>query len=185
MRKLSLGVMLLFLSASLLSFAQDTSKPAKTPGHFYKLAYVVQEVSDSGKVINTRSYMTNIRIGEDGVQIRAGNRVPIDTEQHAGAVSSSLVNLQFQYRDVGINIDSAHAEEIEEKLALKVTAEENDFAGPSSTWPNQITTVPVIRQNKWSGDFILPIGKPTVIFSSDDLSTRGKIQIVLTPTRVD
>lgn len=184
MRKLSLGVMLLFVAMSVSSFAQDSNKPAKTPGHFYKLSYVVQEVSDSGKVTNSRSYMTNIQVGGDGVQIRAGNRVPISTAPHT-AGGSSLVDTQYQYWDMGINIDSRQATEIGEKLALVVTAEVNDLAPSASAWPNQIPTVPVVRQNKWSANVIIPIGKPTVIFSSDDLNNKGRIQVELTPTRID
>jgi hypothetical protein len=44
---------------------------------------------------------------------------------------------------------------------------------------------PVIRQNKWDSTVLIPIGKPTVVFSSDDLDDRGKLQVELTATRME
>jgi hypothetical protein len=32
---------------------------------------------------------------------------------------------------------------------------------------------------------LIPIGKPTVVFSSDDLGDKGKLQVELTATRVE
>lgn len=174
MRKFILHLALLFAATPVLIFAQDnTSKPASTPGHFYKLVYVFQEVSDSGKVTNSRTYMTNVQVGLDGVQIRAGNRVPMGTGP-SGDFS------QWQYVDMGVNVDSRRAEEIDGKLGLQVTAESNDFAPPTKEVPH-----PVIRQNKWSATVLVPIGKPVVIFSSDDLNSKDKIQVELTATRID
>jgi hypothetical protein len=40
----------------------------------------------------------------------------------------------------------------------------------------------LIRQTKWSSNVIVPIGKPTVIFSSDDATTKGQMQLELTAT---
>ena len=170
MRKFVLSLALLFAALPLLAFAQDANKPVKLPGHFYKLVYVVQEVSESGKVTNSRTYMTNVQVGdESGVQIRTGSRIPVSTG-----------GTQWQYVDMGVNIDSRHAEEIDGKLALQVTAESNDFAMPTSETPH-----PVIRQNKWSANVLIPTGKPVIIFSSDDLSSKSKVQVELTATRVE
>jgi hypothetical protein len=39
---------------------------------------------------------------------------------------------------------------------------------------------PVIRQVKWNSPVIVPLGKPTVIFSSDDPSSKRQMQLELT-----
>jgi hypothetical protein len=39
---------------------------------------------------------------------------------------------------------------------------------------------PVIRQVKWNAPVIVPLGKPTVIFSSDDPSSKRQMQLELT-----
>ncbi len=44
---------------------------------------------------------------------------------------------------------------------------------------------PVIRQNVWDSTVLVPIGKPTVVFSSDDLDSKGKMQVEVTATRVE
>jgi hypothetical protein len=44
---------------------------------------------------------------------------------------------------------------------------------------------PVIRQNSWDSTVAIPIGKPTVVGSSDDLDSKGKLQVEVTATRVE
>ena len=41
---------------------------------------------------------------------------------------------------------------------------------------------PVIRQNKWRADLIMPLGKETTIFTSDSLDSTGSIQVLATAT---
>jgi hypothetical protein len=170
-----IAVVLITLSAP--AFAQETSQQenkSQPAGHFYHLTYTVEELSESGKIINTRTYATNLEIGGGPAQIRVGNRVPIST-------GSGQFN-QFQYFDFGINIDSNHAIERNGKLALEVTAEMNDAISSSS---QGVQGHPTVRQNKWSANVLVPIGKPTVIFSSDNLQDKGKVQVELTATRVE
>jgi hypothetical protein len=39
---------------------------------------------------------------------------------------------------------------------------------------------PVIRQVKWNSPVIVPLRKPTIIFSSDDPSSKRQMQLELT-----
>jgi hypothetical protein len=160
---------LAFFLASTAShaFAQQENKPAPTPEHFFHLSYAVQEVAENGKVINSRIYTTNIGTDGNFVSLKTGDKIPLRTDDK-GTV---------QYLDIGINIDSGKAEEVDGKLALKVNAE------VSSNSPVDANTAPVIRQNSWTARVLLPLSKPTVIFSSDNLQDKGRMQVELTATR--
>jgi hypothetical protein len=142
---------------------------------FYHLDFLVKEVDD-GKVINSRSYSTMTSTGAHATagEIRTGNKVPYQT----GTGSSTQLN----YMDVGVSIDCRSAREVENQLALVVTAEVSN-AAPGQTGGSGFLP-PLLRQNKWSSDVILSLRKPTVIFSSDDPTSTHKMQVELTATPI-
>jgi hypothetical protein len=78
------------------------------------------------------------------------------------------------YLDVGVNIDCRAAKEIQDQLALNVSAEISGIA------TEQPSNQPLIRQTKWESNVIVPLRKPTTIFSSDDPSTKRQTQLELT-----
>ena len=45
-------------------------------------------------------------------------------------------------------------------------------------------SAPMIRQNRWTSNVVVPLKKPTVIFSSDDLTTKHQMQLELTATPI-
>ncbi len=45
-------------------------------------------------------------------------------------------------------------------------------------------TQPTVRQNKWDSTVIVPLKKPTVLFSSDDLTSKRQMQLELTATPI-
>jgi hypothetical protein len=45
-------------------------------------------------------------------------------------------------------------------------------------------TPPIIRQNRWGSHVLVPLKKPTVIFSSDDLTTKRQMQLEVTATPI-
>ena len=149
-------------------FAQTEKKDEQQK--FYHLDFVVKEV-DGGKVINSRSYSTMISTGAHPFpdEIRTGNKVPYQSGNST------------QYIDVGVNFDFRQAREVENQLAVNVSAEVSNLA-PGQT-PGS-GPLPLLRQNKWSSDVILPLRKPTVIFSSDDPSSTHKIQVEVTATPI-
>ena len=144
----------------------QAAKSAPT-GQFYHLDFLVKEV-DNGKIINSRTYSTSIT-PKGFNSIRAGSRVPI----------SIGTGPNLQYMDLGVNFDCSDAREVDGKLALRVQAEVSSIPQGEQTTQSQ---TPVLRQNKWSADVIVPIGKPTMIFSSDDVAGKGKMEIELTAT---
>lgn len=144
---------------------------------FYHLVFVVKEI-DGGKVINSRSY--SIDAGVSGKptliynpnqkSIRAGTKVPVESEG-AGKVN---------YTDVGVSIDLRQLEENEGKLAMVLSAEVSSLAESSSV----VRGLPSILQNKWSSDVRVPLGKPTVVFSSDEVTSKRTMVMEMTATRM-
>lgn len=139
---------------------------------YFKLDFVVKELDES-RTVSSRNYATMVATGQSsrGCSIRTGNRVPIQTN------SAGTANVQVNYYDVGVNIDCNTATELGSQLSLVVSADISSLpAGreASSTLP------PVVRQNRWTGNVVVTIGKATTLFSSDDLDSKRKMQLELT-----
>ena len=160
--------MLISRFATLLLFAASGFAQTPAAARFYKLDFVVKEV-EGAKVLNSRAYATTASTDKSGggCSIRTGNRVPTPT---------TADNKQFTYIDVGVNIDCGALQEVDSELAVRLTAE------VSSTLQEPPATQPVIRQNRWSSTVIVPIKKPTIVFSSDDATTRRQMQVEMTAT---
>lgn len=173
---------LLFPSGvKLLAQESDKTSEAKTPetpAHFYRLEFIVQETGSDGKPINSRSYSGTVTTGrtERGFATRTGSKVPIATGGYEGSK-----NTQFQYIDVGVSIDAHDAKESGDKLALYLVADISSLAGVQNI---SGVNEPVVRQNKWQAPVLVPIGKPTTVFTSDVLDSKGGMQLVLTATPV-
>jgi Flp pilus assembly secretin CpaC len=131
----------------------------------------VKEVADA-KVINSRSYST-ISTGRAG-SMRTGSKVPYQT----GPTSSTP---HYEYLDIGVNFDYSTTREVDNQLALTVAAEVSNLA-PGQTMLSGL--LPLLRQNTWRSDVIVPLRKPTVIFSSDDPTSTHKMQVELTATPI-
>jgi hypothetical protein len=156
---------IVFLSSMVMVGTCLAQSASEAPKYFH-LDFILKEL-ESGKVINARSYSTTVSTGVTGASvIRSGNKVPIST---GGAGPGSLT-----YLDVGVNIDCRAAKEIQDQLALNVSAEISGVATEQSS--NQ----PLIRQTKWESNVIVPLRKPTTIFSSDDPTTKRQTQLELT-----
>ena len=175
---------------------QGSEKPAERPVHHYQLRFDVEEVRDNGKITNSRTYRTMISTDSGQLSsIRTGNKIPIVT----GVIGDEKAgNKQVQYLDIGVNIDigvtyvlnpnfekdANSTREIGDKLALRIKAEISDVA-PTQTNVVLRNDDPVIRQNRWESVVLVTPGKPTVIFSSDNLDNKGKMQVELTATRME
>jgi hypothetical protein len=174
---------LITLSSAHSLFAQEdkpgeAASPAKSAApaqesHFYHLEFVVKEIGPDGKVVNSRSYTTmcaSNRSGRSG-SIRTGSRMPIYTGDRS----------QIQYIDLGINLDIQHVTPIGSDLAMDINVE---VSGAAESQATDTHPTPIIRQNRWESAVLLSLGRPTIIFSSDDLSSKGKVQVELTVTPI-
>jgi type II secretory pathway component GspD/PulD (secretin) len=90
--------------------------------------------------------------------------------------------VQFQYQDVGVNIDVKPAHEIGRQLSFDLRADITSAA--DNVEIDTKIHEPIVRQNKWQAVVLIPIGKPTVVFTSDTLDSKGSMQLVVTATPV-
>ena len=167
-----IGAILAVLTLGVCS-AQTPATVNKEAPKFFHLTFVVKEV-DEGRVINERSYSTILTTDQRGGRpsVRTGSKVPLPK----GAGESS-------YIDLGISFDCRYVAEMGSSLMLDVTAEISSIAtGAPENSSGQIG--PVIRQNRWNSEAIIPVGRPTTIYSSDDLTSKRKMQIELTATPI-
>jgi len=191
MRKITLVCCLVFLTLAFgpKSFAQDDAKTqdaAKTPpppDHYYHLDIVVQEVSAEGKPVNSRSYSTTVVTNSSRYEnsIRANSKIPVPIGSFStDAKDNATVNTQYQYEDVGVRIDIRNVHDTGRSLTLNLAADVSTIGGTAILGSN--VHQPIMRQNKWDSAVLIPIGKPTVVFKSDDLDSKGSMQVVVTAT---
>ena len=196
MRKLAIVCCILLLMPALVlraraqetAKAPETAKPAEPPSHYYHLEFVVQELGSDGKPTNSRTYSTIIATGRRGREqmsaIRTGSRVPIITgalHGPGGEARDAKLEYQYQYLDIGVNIDAEDVQELGGELAIYLKAEISSLApeaAPSTA--SGLINDPVVRQNSWQASVLIPVGKPKVVFSSDALNTKGAMQLVVT-----
>lgn len=150
-------VMLLTLAAT---GAAETAEGTK----FFRLDFTIREM-ESGKAINARTYsvISSTERGP-GTQLRTGLRLPI-TE-----------GTTTRFSDVGVSIDCRALQEIGGELAMSLAI---DISSLASDGPQAI-----VRQNKWNSLVIVPLRKPTLVFSSDDPGTKRQMQLEVTASPV-
>jgi hypothetical protein len=167
-RKLSLGVLGLAMAAG--TCLAQTGEPTK----FYKLEFVVKEV-EGAKVVNSRAYFMTVPVeapGQNnfnpgGGSIRTGSRVPVPTSAGGGG---------FNYIDVGVNIDCKGLRDFQSDVSMYISADISSH----SIEPN--LPAPLIRQNKWSSTVLVAVKKPTIVYASDDATSKRQVQLELTAT---
>ena len=161
--------------------SQDATKTVE-PQKFYKREVVVKEV-EGGKVLNARSYTTTaLADARDSGQasIRAGGRVPYQTTTTTGDKTLQ----SFQYFDIGVNIDCRAVKQVEGGISLYVSASISSVPTDAVAPAAASTAPPTVRQNTWSSVTIVPLKKPTLIFSSDDPASKRQMQLELTATPI-
>jgi len=170
-----LSVLLLLTGTTMAAIAIAQSAAPASPLMHYKTDFVVKEVDANGHVVNSRSYSTILATTNEGTpnQIRSGDRIPIRT--------SSAGKGDIAYIDVGVNVDCHRVQEINGKLAMSIKAEVSSV--PPGTDLNSGLD-PLIRQFQWNADVLITPGVPTTIFSSDDVSSKAKMQFEVTATLI-
>ncbi len=140
---------------------------AAQPGHFYRLDYVLEELDSAGKPVNSRSFSTTANaVGRRNSSVTVGSKIPIRTGGD-----------QFQYIDIGTKITASDIHEDGNHLAFNLHAEVSSMETPRVVAG---VSEPVLRQNVWTGDVLVPVGKPTVVFKSDSLDSKGSMELEVT-----
>ena len=163
------GLLALTLVAGTCLAQAENPKPAEGPKGF-QLDFVLKELED-GKVASSRNYSMMVSAVNNNGSIRAGDKVPVTTK--SGSAS------EFTYLDVGVNIDCRGVMESQGKLHLTVTADISTVA------PDSNASRPVIRSTKWTSGVDVPYRKSTVLFSSDDASSKRRLQLELTASPIN
>jgi hypothetical protein len=169
------------------AWAQDKSKdesqketlkqpPSVQPVEPYRLDFSFNELAD-GKIVNTRHYSLNLTTN-DSNEIKIGTRVPVLT----GAPVGPGGNTQFEYIDLGTNI-WAQVREHGDELVLAVRSEVSNLDMNSDSGHGK-DLPPVVRQIKLSGATLLVLGKPIIIGSMDDPSSKRQFQLEVTVTKL-
>lgn len=162
MKPLTLILAALVFSGSGMAQTPETKPEAK----FYKLDIVLKEL-EAGKVVTSRAYV--IALSSGSASVRTSDRVAITT----GGPQST----QFNFMDIGVNIDCRVLSATPTELGLGVTAD------ISSLGDNKGGTLPpTINQTKWNAHAIVPLRKPTMIFSADGASSKRQTQLEITAT---
>jgi hypothetical protein len=144
------------------------------PKKFYQLNFMVQELENE-RVINSRQYSMILRGGAERGSIRSGQSVPYPTRSGA--------NAEWQQINVGVDIDCRKLEELGGQVSLSILAdissviESHGEAGPPPA-------LPIVRHNRWESFVLMPVKKPTILFSSDDPASKRKMQLLLTVTPI-
>ena len=160
---------------------KDTNGPGT-----YKLEFTIRDGADAAAK-SGRHYMMLMELRRKAI-FKIGSRVPVATGAFAptaaGPGISPLVNTQYTYIDVGINIECV-ADELNGRLAMHgsldlSTIAQNDAAPHASNQPN-----PTVTQAKLELDTTIDPGKPTVIAAVEDPVTMRHLQVEVLATRVD
>ncbi|HET6168875.1 MAG TPA: hypothetical protein VFE01_01790 [Terracidiphilus sp.] len=183
MRKIVILVcfLMLTISFSQRTFAEDEQKNADTaktptvPAHYYHLDIVVQELDADAKPSNSRTYQINISTAPNPASIRTSSRVPLVTGSHQ--VNGKDVP-EFQYQNIGVRVDARDAQEVGRELSFFLIASVDSISSSSDL----SARAPIIRSNEWSSSVLIPINKPTVVFTSDSLDSKGSMRVMVTAT---
>jgi hypothetical protein len=148
---------------------EQKTSPAPQSNSVYRLEYVFSEVQN-GKKVNARAYTMVVRTGERG-SIRLGSRVPVPT-----------ANQQFQYVDLGVNIDCRVERDADAGVVL-VTNSQVSSVPPDQ--PNENRNLPpIIRNTQIQAESIVPLEKRTLIGSADQVDGTGRFDLEVTATKV-
>lgn len=155
---------------------EEQSKRAEAPpARFYRLEFLLKEL-ENDKVVNSRAYATSLSANtREGASIRAGSRVPY-------ASGAGPAAKQYQFYDIGVSIDCRDARELGSgQLTLFLSV---DVSGILVTKEASGDLPPSVRNTKWSSPVVIPVKRPTTVFSSDDPSGNRKMQLELTATPI-
>jgi hypothetical protein len=140
----------------------------------YRVDFSVNEMED-GKKVNSRQYSMNVAAG-DHREVKIGTRVPI--EEKAG---------EFSYLDVGTNVSCWLRDRSDvawlgnAAVLLNVQSEVSNFAVPDQQGQNMR---PLLRQLKIEASTVAQLGKPLVVGSVDDPSSKRQFQLEVTVAKL-
>ena len=176
MRTIKVILLIAALAATSHAQSDEATKPTLTPEKkFYRLDLAVKEL-DGGKTVNSREFFMIVSTGHDVNSLRTGTKVPVQTSDVPNTSARSYMDLSvnFDYRDVS---EASNGE-----LSMSLSADIGSIA--DGDLKAATVSYPVLRTNRWSSRVVVALGRPTVVFSSDDLASKRRMQLEVTATAV-
>ncbi len=187
-QSLVFGIVMILL-ITVFSFAQDnkaTATQAAPSGQqmdhrepargTYRLEYTITE-TEGGKKLDARTYtiMCEDRGNSTKGSLKVGSRVPIAASQDSGKT-------QFQYLDIGMNVDARLDMTVSGELSLDTSMDLSSI--PDGGQSVKADSDPVIRRFRIDTVNALPIGTPIVIATADDVATHRQFQVQVIATNI-
>lgn len=148
----------------------------------YRLEFKISEM-DGEKKLNSRTYGLRVEPRAPG-KFRVGSRVPVLTSGEP-APEKDKVQYQFQYLDVGANIDCQVMSESERSLGLHINLELSTLGSHEQAGGEGVpTNDPIIQQVRMETQAMLELGKPTIVGNFDDPVSKHTFQVEATATRL-
>ncbi len=159
------------IAAASLAQGEEAKKPAQPPEKtFFRLDLAVKEL-DGGKTVNSREYFIIVATGRDNNSLRTGTKMPYGPEDKR---SYQNVGLNLDCRDIAVTATGG----LSMVLAADVSSvAEGDLKAASAG-------LPVLRNSMWSSPILVSLGRPTVVFSSDDLASKRRMLLEVTASPV-
>ncbi len=140
------------------------------PSKTFRLTFTLAE-SDSGKRVGIQHFAMVVASGQRTV-LKQGDKIPVATGTYE-AKNDTGTQTQFQYLDIGINLDATLTDS-PEGLRLKSKIEQSSLGQPTTIAGVQ---EPVIRQSVVEGTSSMKIGKPLTLGSLDIVGSTRHVDI--------
>jgi hypothetical protein len=168
--------------------AQETRKTETT----LKVTVVVTEL-DGAKKISSLPYTFYVNVDDTGSHrtssVRMGLRVPVTTAPSAGGAN---VPTQFQYMDIGTNLDCIASSTLDGRYKLALSVDRTSLSAPEEKKPaamaadgvNISTANPIIQHFSSSYDLMIRDGQTIEATSTSDPISGHVLQISVTANAV-
>jgi hypothetical protein len=167
---------------------QSVAGPRQPQRTAYRVDFKLFEVED-GKRTNQREFSMVAAAQDDDApyaNLRVGNRVPVNTGD-----KGNYIDIGFEGRcrltDLNgkLSANRCRLTDLNGKLSANLGIEVTGLAPSEEGGGTHGTTMPVLRSTRLNIESVLVPGKPQVIGSIDDLTSKKRVQIEVTATRID
>ncbi|MDR3701138.1 MAG: hypothetical protein P4L56_15940 [Candidatus Sulfopaludibacter sp.] len=159
--------------------AQDKPGPP-----IYKVEFNIRDGGDTAAK-GTRHYTLLVEPNRKAI-FKVGNRVPVASGsfQPGSNGVNPLVNTQYTYIDIGVNIECVVSDQ-NGRILLHGDLDLSTVAPADAAARAAIPANPTVVQTKLNLDTAVEAGKPTVIAAIDDPVTARQFQVEATVVRIN
>ncbi len=171
---------LLLAAAALAALLPLHAQEAGNTQPQYKVEINFRDGNDTG-AMSDRRYTMLVMDSERSI-FKVGSRSPTVSGAMQPQAAGSLVNTQFTYLDVGVNID-CFVQKAGAKVLFRGSLDLSNI-GPDGPVLAGVRN-PTIRQTRLDVHTVVELGKPTVVASVDDPTTSRKLLVETTITKMN